>query len=401
MKKLFYFFMFFTCVGIASAQQTYTITGIVTDDKDQPIPGATIFIGDSRKVTASDKDGHFTLTQVQPGNYNVVVKMIGYTVLQHAFLLQNKDARFRFKLEEDNVLLNTVEISAMSLAERKRLLAIFIECFLGRSKNAAQCKILNTDDIKLRFDKKTNVLTASSNEFLIIENKALGYRMKYLLNDFLYDRSSFGNNLISFAGTLFFEDMTGNPRQQKKWEEERVNTYFGSVPNYYRSLFNNTLDENGFVNYVFPNSKALNAMIRKNPLMVLKYTRPVNDFTRYIKNIDDNFKSFDLELLRKDSTEIYVMYTPKNEPQDFVAQGNVMRHPFKMPPGQFSIVQPTGDSLLISRSGDISPPSSVLFSGFWAWGQVASFLPSDYLIPAGTPLPKPRKMPEAVTTPKK
>ena len=141
MKQILCLFLLFVCVG-ASAQQTYTITGIVTDGNDLPIPGATIFIGDSRKVTASDKDGRFTLSQVQPGNYTLVVKMLGYAVLQHSFMLQNKDARFRFKLEEDNVMLNTVNITSMSLAERKRLLAIFIECFLGRSKNAARCKIL-------------------------------------------------------------------------------------------------------------------------------------------------------------------------------------------------------------------------------------------------------------------
>lgn len=401
MKKLLHLFIFLTCICAATAQQTYTISGVVTDDKDVPIPGATIFIGDSRKVTASDNEGRFILTQVRPGNYNLVVKMIGFEVLQHGFMLQNKDARFRFKLHEDNVMLNTVEINAMSLAERKRLLAIFIDCFLGRSKNAAQCKILNTDDIKLRFDKKTFVLTASSNEFLIIENKALGYRMKYLLNNFLYDRSIRANNLISFDGTLFFEEMVGNPRQQKKWEEERVNVYFGSVPHYYRSLFSNTLEENGFVTYIMPNPTAYNNIVRKNADMLMKYTRPVNSYKRYIKDVDDNFKSFDLSLLKKDSTEIYILYTPKNEPADFVERGNAMQRPFRMPPGQFSIVRPTGDSALISRNGDISPVAGVLFSGFWAWGQVASFLPSDYTVPAGTQLPKPRRMPVTAIAPNK
>jgi len=396
MRKLLYLLSLVVYAGVACAQQTYTISGIVTDDKDEPIPGATVFIADSRKVTASDKDGRFTLTQVQPGNYNLVVKMIGYTVLQHAFMLQNNNARFRFKLQEDNVMLNTVEINAMSLAERKRLLAIFLDCFLGRSRNAAQCKILNTDDIKLRFNKNTYVLTASSSDFLIIENKALGYRMKYLLNNFLYDRSLAANNLISFEGTLFVEDMAGNPRQQKKWEEERVNTYLGSIQHYYRALFSNSLQEDGFVTYVIPNPKAFDNLMKKNPNMLLKYTRPVNSLTRYITDVDDNFKSFDLGLLRKDSTELLIVYTPKKEPADFVERGNVIQRPFKIPAGQLSIVRPTGDSLLISRRGDISPGTSILFLGFWAWGQVAAFLPSDYTIPPGMEPPKIKKQVEAI-----
>jgi len=394
MKRLFFLLLFFTRLNAANAQQSYTISGIVTDDKDQPIPGATVFIADSRKVTASDKDGRFTFTQMQPGSYKVVVRMIGFEILQHSFMLQN-NMRFRFKLNEDNVMLNTVNINGMSLAERKRLLAIFMDCFLGRSRNAAQCKILNMDAIKLQFDKKRNILTASSNDFLIIENKALGYRMKYLLSSFVYDRSEWGNNLISFDGTLFFEDMKGNTRQQRKWDEERVNAFLGSLPHYYRSLFSNELEENGFVTYIFPNPKALKNMMFKNPNMVLKYTQPVSgSLKKYIKEVDNNFKSFDLGLIKKDSTQIIIIYTLKKEPADFLEKGNIIGRPFKMPAGQATLVDATGDSLLIGRNGDINPSAGILLSGFWAWGQVSSFLPLDYEVPARMMPPKVKKKEE-------
>jgi hypothetical protein len=387
MRKLLCLLLLVIWAATASAQQTYTITGIVTDDKDVPIPGATIFIGDSRKVTASDSEGRFTLSQVQPGNYNLVVKMMGYVILQHGFMLQNKDVRFRFKLQEDNVMLNTVNITSMSLAERKRLLAIFMECFLGRSKNAARCKILNTDDIRIQFDRKRNILTASSSDFLIIENKALGYTMKYLLNNFTYDRSG-PRSVIRFDGTLFFEDMKGNVVQQKRWVEERVDTYLGSVPHFFRSMFSNTLDENGFVVYRMLNRDAINAYGKKQQKIPSQYFMPVKSFDKFIKKVDDNFKMFNLDSLTKDSTELYVVYTPKKEPRDFLEGGAVVQRFFQMPSGQASIIHPTGDSVVISRSGDISPVNSVLYNGFFAWGQVAAFLPSDYTIPAGMEPPK-------------
>ncbi|WP_157799174.1 carboxypeptidase-like regulatory domain-containing protein [Mucilaginibacter auburnensis] len=376
---------------IVHAQQTYNITGIVTDEKDVPIPGATVFLADSRKATVSDADGRFTLQQVQPGKYNIVVKMIGYIVTTHEFLLQNNNMRFRFKLPEDNIVLNTVEISAMSWVERKRHLATFIRCFFGASKNAEQCKILNTDDIKIRFDKKTNVLTASSNEFLIIENKALGYRMKYLLSNFLFDSSLTGGGLISFDGTVFFEDMKGSARQIKKWEEERANVYLGSIPHYFRSLFNNTLEQNGFITYILPIPKVLNKMAMNKPEMLGKYFRPVNSLSKYINRVDSNFKTFDLGLLRKDSTELYVLYTPKKEPQEFLDKGTKVNRYFKVPVGQLSIIRPTQDSLLISSRGDISPVSSILYIGYLAWGQVSSFLPSDYELPKNTKIPDENK----------
>jgi hypothetical protein len=370
------------CITIVKAQQTHTITGIVTDEQDAPIPGATVFLGDSRKATVSDSEGRFVLAQVQPGNYNLVVKMIGYVVLRHSFILQNKDIRFRFKLQEDNVLLNTVEISAMSWAERKRHLATFIRCFLGTSTNASQCKILNTDDIKLRFDKKNNVLTASSNEFLIIENKALGYRMKYLLNNFSYERPYLDGGIISFAGTLFFADLKGSERQQKRWEQQRANTYLGSVPHFFRSLFNNTLEEQGFITYIIPNRTTLSKMLIKDSRLILKYLNPVKSFSRYLTTVDENFKTFNVGLLSKDSTEVYVLYTRATEPAEFGERGAVVYRSFKMPSGQLSVIRPTGDSISISRSGDISPVNGILMIGFWTWGQMSSFLPSDYTIPA-------------------
>ncbi len=394
MKTLISFLLFLVCFCSARAQQTYNITGVVTDEKDQPIPGATVFIADSRKATVSDAEGKFTLWQVQPGKYNLIVKMIGYAVITHEFLLRNSSARFRFKLAEDNIMLKTVEISAMSWAERKGYLAIFIRNFLGGSNNAAQCRILNTDDIQLRYNKKTNVLTASSNEFLIIENRALGYRMKYLLNNFMLDRSLTGNGFIAFDGTLFFEDMKGSARQQKKWEEERANTYMGSIPHYFRSLFSNTLEENGFLTYILPNPKAMDNMMKKKygPEMLAKYTHPVGaSFKKYIGDIDDDFKILKVDLLKKDSVEMLTLYTPKREPQDFIQRGNVIQRVLKMPVGQLSMVQPWGDSLLVSRRGDISPVTSILISGFWAWGQVSSFLPSDYELPAGTKIPNANK----------
>ncbi len=387
MRKLLCFLLFLICMGTAVAQQTYNVIGIVTDDNDVPIPGATVFLGDSRKVTASDREGRFVLSQVQPGNYNLVVKMMGYVVLQHSFMLRGADVRFRFKLQEDNVMLNTVNISAMSLAERKRLLGIFLECFLGRSKNAAQCKILNTDDIKLQFDKKYNILTANSDDFLIIENKALGYRMKYLLNGFAYDRSCWPS-VITFEGTLFFEEMKGNPQQQKKWEDERANTYFGSAPHFYRSMFSNTLTENGFVTYQMLNQDALKIYGEKLKKIPEQYFQPLKSLDRFIGKVDDDFKSLNIGLLRKDSTNLYVVYTPKKEPSDFLGQGAVVQRFFKMPSGQASIIVPLQDSLLISRNGDASPVRNIIYSGYWTWGQMSAFLPSDYTIPAGIEPPK-------------
>ncbi len=374
--------LFFIITVVAQAQESYTLTGVVTDEKDVPIPGATVFLGDSRKATVSNGEGKFVLQQVQPGKYNLVVKMIGYVVTMHEFMLQNNNMRFRVKLPEDNVMLNTVEISGMSLAERKRHLQIFLTCFFGTSKYAKQCKILNPDDIKLKFDKKKNILTASSNDFLVIENKALGYTMKYLLNNFVYNRQVFNENLLSFDGTLFFEEMKASNRQVKKWEEERVKTYLGSSTHFFKSLLDNALDSEGFVVYRMLNQQALKIYGKKQQKIPDAYFSPVKDLKSYVTDVDDNFKIFDSGKLKKDSLDLFVVYTPEKEPVDFIERVDRVRRFFEMPAGQTSFVQVVGDSVLLSKTGIMATQRAVWFTGYWTWGRVSAFLPSDYEVPA-------------------
>ncbi len=389
-KSLFIVISLLTFLVTAKAQKTYNITGIVTDEKDVPIAGATVFLADSRKATSTDIDGKFNLNQVQPGKYTLVAKMLGYVVTTHDFILQ-KDTKFRFKLPEDNVMLNAVEITDMSLLERKKHLQTFITCFFGMSKNAAQCKILNTDDIKLKYNKKTKVLTASSYDFLIIENKALGYRLKYLLSNFTYDLGVLGRSSLSFNGTLFFEEMEGSKNQLKKWQEERAKAYIGSSTHFFRSLINNTLEEDGFVVFKMLNSDALHTYQVEQKVIPAQYFSPFNGLSGLVTDMDENFKIFNTGLLKKDSVDVFIVYTHEKEPLDFKQIGMGVKRIFSMPEGQLSLMQIVGDTVLISKTGVMTTLNSVWFTGYWTWGMVSAFLPSDYTIPAAL-VPKKKKL---------
>ncbi len=380
--KTILFTLLLFAFNTAIAQQTFTISGVVTDKNNKTLPGATVFVADSRKVTISDGNGAFVLNNMKPGSYKLVVKMIGFEIIEHEFTLQNKGARFRFKLVEDNTLLGEVNISGMTDAERKGYLARFIKGFLGNSANAAQCKILNTDIIKFKFDRKANTLTAYTKDFLEIENKALGYHLKFLLSNFT-GKSEWGNYEISFYGTLYFEDMKGSERQQKKWEQARADAYLGSLPHFFRSAFNNTLTENGFEAYQMLNSEALKVYKKKLQLPPFKYYLPLGSLNKFLIPVDSTFKKLDLHALTKDSTVLYVVYTPKNEPDDFKQKGDLIPRFFPMPAGQTSVLHPMLDSVLVDRSGYLSPTNGLLLMGYWSWGQMSTFLPTDYEVPSG------------------
>ncbi|MFD0748611.1 carboxypeptidase-like regulatory domain-containing protein [Mucilaginibacter calamicampi] len=382
MRKFLCLLLIITCIGVAKGQSVYNVTGIVTDGKDIPIPGATVFITDSRMVTAANADGKFALRQVRAGKYTLVVKMMGYVASTHAFVLQNNDMRFRVKLQEDNIELRTANISAMSLAERKRHLATFIRCFLGISTNAKQCKILNTDILVFKFDKKKNILSANTDDFLVIENRALGYRLKYLLNSFVYDQSGL-EAILSFDGSVFFEDMEGNARQKKMWQQQRVDAYLGSSMHFFRSLFSNKVERNGFTVYNMFNRLALEARIKEKKTIPIKYFTSIKLFRKYTNVADSNSRGFNLGLFKKDSTELYVVYRRNEEPREFLDGGTVIKNTFNMPEGQKSIITPLSDKVYINKNGSVSPIGHTQLAGFWMWGKMSWALPFDYEVPPG------------------
>lgn len=380
MRKLLCLLLIITCSGVVKAQSIYNVTGVVTDEKDMPIPGATVFLGDSRKATASDAYGKFILRHVQSGKYNLVVKMMGYVITTHDFILQNKDARFVIKLPQDNKLLSTAHISALSKNERENFLGIFLRCFFGTSYAARDCRILNPDIINYSYNRDKQILTASTDDFLLIENKALGYKIKYLLTNFTYDVVG-ANGIVTFAGKLFYEDLPGDAKKMQKWEEARADAYLGSITHFLTALFNDKLNENSFVVYRVPNEQLINAYAKRRKQVPQRYYNPVKSLGELISTVDGNFKAFNLKPFIADSTELYVLYTPKREPKDFITGGVEMTRRFKMPLGQLSFLRPVRDSVLINSNGDVIPPANLIKGGFWTWGQMAAFVPSDYRLP--------------------
>lgn len=62
----------------------HEITGLVLNDLDQPLPGATIRVADTWLITSSGNDGRFTLSVKSPGDYLLRVSFIGYETAEVA-----------------------------------------------------------------------------------------------------------------------------------------------------------------------------------------------------------------------------------------------------------------------------------------------------------------------------
>ncbi|MEE9553100.1 MAG: carboxypeptidase regulatory-like domain-containing protein, partial [candidate division Zixibacteria bacterium] len=62
----------------ASAGTVGKITGVVTDEKGEGIPGVSVRIEDTNMGAAASFDGSFVIQNVLPGTYNLVAQSIGY-----------------------------------------------------------------------------------------------------------------------------------------------------------------------------------------------------------------------------------------------------------------------------------------------------------------------------------
>ena len=113
MKVYLFILSLFFC-SITFAQNT--VTGSVTDNNNQPVPGANIKIAGEASGTISDLDGNFSLTTTKQPPFSLEVSNVGFgskTVNVNAI-----NQKVRIVLVEEGTKLNEIVISASRTPER-------------------------------------------------------------------------------------------------------------------------------------------------------------------------------------------------------------------------------------------------------------------------------------------
>jgi hypothetical protein len=129
---------------------------------------------------------------------------------------------------------------------RKRLKK-FERLFIGTSERADACTLLNPE--VLSFETKWwGRVAADAREPLVIENRALGYRIRYHLEEF-----SASGGTVRWDGEPFFQLLTPkDSAEAKRWAVRREQAYAGSLRHFLRALRADRLREEGFVIYRHP-----------------------------------------------------------------------------------------------------------------------------------------------------
>lgn len=346
------------------------ITGRVINVADnKPVTNASVFLSNATIGDKTNDQGVFVLRNVRAGQYEFVVSIIGFetyreTVMVNAGDLTLKDIKLSPKTTE------LKEIRIVPGHDASVDIANFTREFLGESELAKQCRILNPEMLNLDYDSEKRTLTGTSYDFLLVENKALGYNIKYLLTKFVKDNKI---QFLYFEGSAFFTDMEGTPSQKKRWLKRRQEVYLGSSMHFLRALIGNTVDADGFrVMRLIrkPNPKYVNGIEPKYIQTLVNQPLPPND---YVKRTD---KSGLFALTYKDC--LYVVYTKKkNMLQEFSGVNKVS---YKS--SYFNtIVTIDADFGLFDSNGVFTNPESVIFEGNWGLSRMAELLPVDYVPP--------------------
>jgi hypothetical protein len=128
--------------------------------------------------------------------------------------------------------------------ERSENLTIFRNEFLGTTGNAMNCKITNEDDIRFKYSSNKDTLKAYATKPILIDNRALGYKITYYLDKFEYDKQS---KSFLFKGNIIFrEDSTATAAKKQYFERKRKLAYLGSRIHFFRALWTNDLNSAGF-----------------------------------------------------------------------------------------------------------------------------------------------------------
>jgi hypothetical protein len=241
MRKFLLLFLF-TNFYIATYNQV--IKGTVLDrETKSPIYFASLYFSGTFVGTHSDQNGNFELDISKNASMPLTISAIGYYSFTLTDFLTGKPLLIYmtpkvFELKE-------VIINAKSLARKRREnMMVFKNEFLGRTANALNCEIINENDITFNYGSDDDTLKAYASKPILIDNRALGYKITYYLDKFEYYKRS---KSFFFKGNIIFdEDLTTEETQKQFFERKRKYAYLGSRMHFFRTLWLDDLKSSGF-----------------------------------------------------------------------------------------------------------------------------------------------------------
>ena len=390
--------LLFILLSLSSFAQISVKGRVINQTDTKPVANASVFLSNATIGDKTADNGTFTLGHIKPGKYDLVVSIIGFDTFKQNITISDADITLPdITISPKTTDLNEVTVKAeRSDPERQGYYEKFKKEFLGRTTLTADCRILNPELLDFHFKADSNTLTASSVDFLEIQNDALGYKIKYLLNDFMLNLSDDGLKTLSYTGSDLFEELKGTPSQERMWHRQRAEAYEGAVMHFFRAAIADRLEEQGFrvahlqLNSKKPADSIINVHIKLYQNLKadpqykdsLAHWLKVQKMPRYTNSLDP------IPLSRKDliggpdNNGVYALTS--NYGMLYICYNKY--HRFNKSIIMLGGASANGNTLIAFNKGDvlfdhngvIADPRSLTYDGAWGRTGVANLLPVDY-----------------------
>ena len=351
--------LLFLFAAPAYGQIAATLTGTVTDTTGAPLENASVFIAQSTMGSVTGADGTYMIIGVPLGTLRLYVSSVGYESQYEDLFIRSAAV-----IERDFVLKEAVyeigEITVETDNPRwERQLQRFIRIFIGESPNARETTIINPE--VLDFTGRGGEFRAQAQEPLIIENRALGYRITYYLNEFIAEPTSW-----RWDGEPLYEPLApGSPEESARWNAKRDSTFYGSFRHFLLAAIHDQLEEHGFMIYASGRRGRYQSggLFGGGTRMEIK----ASDILREGDAPDERILDFD--------GMVEVVYTRELESQEYLRLEGLGRRPRY----QTSPIQLDRGPTIVDLKGDTLDPYGVTFyGGYFAYERVADDVPKEY-----------------------
>jgi hypothetical protein len=348
------------CLVLLASLQSFTqskeylITGKVIDQStSQPLRGASVFCQNTTMGTITNAEGEFRMI-VPNGGYDLVVSYTGFETQSMRISSDNANQPLNMELKKQDKTMEQVAVVGSTEVPDgwQKYGQFFMENFIGTTPNAAMCTLDNQDALRFFYSKKRNRLKILTKADLVITNKALGYKIRYQLDSFVYE---YNTNISTFSGYPLFEEMNGTEAEKLTWSQNREKAYNGSRLHFLRSWYDSTLTDEGFSLERIRDIKTATGVAVSDPY----------DSSFYAVDSADTEISI--------TGRIRVTYRGELPEKTYLVQYKLPTH-MRVQISTLDIAE----AFIIEENGYFYEQGDVVNTGYWAWEKIAEALPYDY-----------------------
>jgi hypothetical protein len=357
--RFLYSLLLILIIDPAYSQTSFYVKGKVLDDSTGlPMEGASVLCQNTTKGSFTDRDGLFGI-QLPMGGHNLVISYAGFDAssIRVTSATDNQESlEIRLRKKTKNLEEVVVQASNEVANGWEKHGKEFFSYFIGSSPNAAKCVLSNPEALKFYYSKKKNRLKVKAEDPLTIINNALGYKIQYQLDSFIYEYNTKGS---SYNGAAFYIEMDSTEEQKNIWKTNRLKAYNGSRLHFMRCYYDSTLTENNY--------------------SIKEVGEDSLTGKSYVEVLDNPYDSSYYGIINGSEKEVLLvgkyLIEYAGEPME---RSYLIANKYPISAKEQLSTLNLIDGFVITENGFFYEQKSVVNSGYWAWKNLADQLPYDY-----------------------